>query len=61
MWRVCVVEESLRARVGFRERDGLIGATGQLHVAKRFFIHWEVADGGAVFGSHVADRGAVGQ
>src|SRR5581483_3732052 len=52
-------EESLRAHVDFHAFDHLIGAASQFHVAKCFRIHREVTDGRAIFGSHIANGGAI--
>src|SRR6184192_4125013 len=54
------MEQALRLHVRRDERDLLRRASRELEVAQRLLVHGKDPHGGAVFGSHVADRGAVG-
>lgn len=58
---VGVVPQALRLGIGLDQRNLLLAAAGQAQVGQRFCVDWEDAAGGAVFGSHIADGGAVGQ
>ena len=42
-------------------RAEFLGAAGAAEVVDRFVVDREEAHGGAVFGGHVGDGGAVGQ
>ncbi len=53
--------QALGLGVGLDQVDLLVAAAGQAQVVQRFVIDREDTAGGAVFGGHVADRGAVGQ
>src|SRR5438093_5651950 len=55
------MEQALRLHVRRDERDLLRRASRELEVAQRLLVHGKDPHGGAVFGSHVADRGAVGE
>jgi hypothetical protein len=55
------VEEALLLVIGLDQRDLLFAAAGEAQVAQRLRVDGEDAAGRAVFGSHVADGGAVGQ
>ena len=56
-----VVEKSLLAAVGFDQSDLLVGAAAEFQILQAFFVDGEDAAGGAVFGRHVGDGGAVGE
>ena len=55
------MKKSLLARVGFDQRDLLVTAPGESQVAQAFFVDRENAASGAVFGSHVRNRRAIGE
>ena len=59
--RFVVVEESLLAAVGLDQRDLFFAAAGEAQIAQGFFVDGEDAAGGAVFGRHVGDGGAIGE
>jgi hypothetical protein len=54
-----VPEETVGLAVGVDEGNGLLIATGEAEVIQRNLIDREEAHGGAVFGGHVGDGGAV--
>src|SRR3984957_4593879 len=54
-----VVEKALLARIGFDQRNLFFRATGQAKIGESFFVHREDTAGGAVFGRHVGDGGAI--
>ena len=51
----------MRLAVALNQIDLRIGATGEAEVADGLGIDWEEAGGGAVFGGHVGDGGAIGE
>ena len=55
------MEEALLAAVGFDQGDVLFGAAGEAEILQGFLVDGEDAAGGAVFGGHVGDGGAVGE
>lgn len=56
-----VQPEALLLGVGLDQRDLLLGAAGQAHVAQRLVVDREDRGGGAELRRHVADGGAVGE
>ncbi len=56
-----VAPQALRAAIGLDKTDPRFVAAGEAHVVERHLIDREEAAGGAVFGGHVGDGGAVGQ
>ena len=56
-----VVPHALRLGVGLDQRELLLGAPGQPQVVDGDLVDRENRCGGAEFGAHVAQRGAVGQ
>ena len=54
-------EQALLLRVPLDEIDLLVASTRQAHVAQRFVVDREEGGRGAVFGTHVGDRCAIGQ
>jgi hypothetical protein len=59
--RLLIVKEALFASIGFDERDEFFGTSSEAQVAQTLFVDGEDAAGGAVFGSHVGNCGAIGQ
>src|ERR1017187_7402105 len=55
------VEQPLLAEIGFDEGDMFFGAAGEAEILEGFVVDREDAAGGAVFGGHVGDGGAVGE
>ena len=53
-------EQGLFLAVSFDERDLFVAARGEAQIGKRFVVDREKAHGGAIFGSHVGDGGAIG-
>ncbi len=53
--------QALRLGIGLDQRNLLLAAAGQAQIGQRLLVDREDAAGGAVFGRHVADGGAVGQ
>ncbi len=60
-WGGGVVPQALRLGIGLDQRNLLLAAAGQAQIGQRLLVDREDAAGGAVFGRHVADGGAVGQ
>src|SRR6185437_16978089 len=54
-----VVPEALHLGVGLDEANLMLGPAGQAQVGERLFVDREDRAGRAVFGAHVAERGAV--
>lgn len=51
----------LRLRIGFDKRDTVLGATGHGQIVDGLVVNREEAAGSAIFGTHIADGGTVGQ
>ena len=60
VWRVLGAIHALRLGIGDDQRDKIRRAAGVAQVADGVVVDREEAAGRAVFGRHVADRGAVG-
>ena len=56
-----VMEHALLACVGLDESDLIFGASGQAQIFQSLFVDGEDSAGGAVFGRHVGDGGAIGE
>ncbi len=54
-------EHALRVGIGLDQRDALVAAVRRVEVVDGLVVDREEAAGGAVFGGHVGDGGAVGE
>ena len=59
--RLVGAEEALFLGVGLDELDLFVAAIGEAEIGESFRVDREKAHGGAIFGSHVGDGGAVGK
>ena len=59
--RIGIVPHALGFGIGLHQSDLLVGASGQSQVSDGLVVDWKHRCGGTEFGTHVAQRGAIGQ